>query len=246
VHLAGHTYAFRRFELEHALARIAEVGFTDVELWIGHVDRSTDRVSAVLERAGLRARAVSAGGYYRVDDEAPLRAADVARAVGAEVVVSCAAPALVPLLEERLGIGVALAVENHWDQPLDRARRIIAALDATSRAGACLDTGHALVAGETPCDAAAFLGARLAHVHLKEGRKPSLLERIAGRRARKRFMSRPPPVWPGDGDLDIRSFRRTLEGLRFDGTVSLEHEGDDPERALSVLFERWNEADQAT
>lgn len=246
MHLAGHTYAFRRLALEDALDRIAGLGLTDVELWVGHVEGTPQRAHDALERTGLRARAVSAGGFYRPEDEAPARAAELARAVGATVVVSCVRPELLPLLAQRVGDGIELAVENHWDQPLDRARRVAAALAGTPAAGACLDTGHALAAGESPAGAARQLGERLVHVHLKDAARPSLLERLVGRRARKRFLPRPSPVDPGTGALDVRSFHHALVRLGFAGTVSLEHEGDEPERALAQLLARWREAAQAT
>lgn len=237
--LAGHTYAFRTLPLEAALSRLAELGFGDIELWLGHATEGPAEAAALLERAGLRVCAVSAGGYYHSGDDVALRAAELAQAVGAPTVVSCAAPHLVSELARIIPAGVQLAVENHWDQPLDTSAHVLDALGDAPSAHACLDTGHALMAGEQPEQAVDRLGARLAHVHLREAVLRTLSQRLLGRKLRKRMQGRPPTVFPGNGALAVGPLKAHLEQIGYDGWVSLEHEGNDAARALSVLRQSW-------
>ena len=238
--LAGHTYSFRSLPLEAALERLTDLGFADVEVWLGHVPGGADGAAETVRRAGVRVRAVSAGGFYRGDDDTPRRAFDLAGTLGADVVALCVAPPLIPELARLMPPTVRVAVENHWDQPLARSREVAAAIESI-RLEACLDTGHALAAGERPERAAVRLGARLGHVHLKEGRLPSPAERILGRRLRRRLLGKPEPVAAGEGDLDLRAFSDALAQIGFQGSVTVEHEGDRAEQALGLLSDRWRE-----
>jgi sugar phosphate isomerase/epimerase len=241
VWLAGHTYAFRSLSLEEALSRLARLGLDDVEIWLGHARGRPDEAVDAVRRVGVRVCAVSAGGFYDSRDDTPARAFELAAALGVETVVMCVAPSLVARLEELVQPPVRVAVENHWDQPLARSHEVTAAI-RSSGLEACLDTGHALAAGERPERFAAHLAARLSHVHLKEGRLPSLHERALGRRLRRRLLGRIEPVWPGTGDLDIRALRVALEQSGFHGCITVEHEGDHPDEALSELVSRWRDA----
>ena len=238
--LAGHTYAFRSLPLEGALEQLVGLGLEDVELWLGHARDDPVEAAKMVERAGMHARAVSAGGFYDARDDAPARAFALAAALGVDVVVMCVAPQLVTELDGIVPPGVCVAVENHWDQPLARSREVSAAI-RTSRQSACLDTGHALAAGERPEEFAVALGSRLAHVHLKEGRLPFPHERLLGRRLRRRLLGKPKAVAPGAGDLDVRALRGALERVGFDGCVTVEHEGERPDEALAALVARWRE-----
>jgi sugar phosphate isomerase/epimerase len=241
VWLAGHTFAFRALPLASALERLIGLGFDDVELWLGHARDDPDEALRIVESARVHVRAVSAGGFYDSADDTPARAFELAAALGVEMVVMCVTPRLVPRLARLAPPTIRIAVENHWDQPLARSHEVAAAI-GTWRLDACLDTGHSLAAGERPEGAAARLGRRLAHVHLKEGRLPRPAERLLGRRLRRRFLGKPEPVMPGCGDLDVAALRETLAQVRFDGCVTVEHEGDRPDEGLAVLATRWRES----
>ena len=240
--LAGHTYAFRSLPLEAALDRLVGLGYHDVEVWLGHAGDDLLATARTVDAAEVRVRAVSAGGFYEAGDDSPQRAFALATALGADVVVSCVAPTLLDELVEVIPGPMRLAVENHWDQPLARSREVGAAI-AGRPLGACLDTGHALAAGERPDAFAERLGARVVHVHLKEGRLPSLGARLLGRRLRRRFLGKPEPLRPGTGDLDIPALRAALAKTGFAGCVTAEHEGDDPEGALRTLASEWSALD---
>jgi sugar phosphate isomerase/epimerase len=240
VWLAGHTYAFRSFPLEEALEHLVSLGLHDVELWLGHARDRPEDAARVVERTGVRVRAVSAGGFYDSSDDTPLRAFELAAALGVEVVVMCVAPQLVSRLGGLARPPIRVVVENHWDQPLARSHEVVAAI-GRSGLDACLDTGHALAAGERPEGFVVDLGTRLAHVHLKEGRLPSVGERLLGRRLRRRLLGRREPVWPGAGDLDVQALRAALAEVGFEGCITVEHEGDRADEALAELATRWRE-----
>jgi inosose dehydratase len=112
-------------------------------------------------------------------------------------------------------------------------------LGADPRIAACVDTGHAILAGESPERFVASLGDQVGHVHLKDAALPPLHERLMGRRLRTRLLPRPAAVMPGDGALDIRRVRSALEDVGYKGVVALEHEGAEPSAALKFLLGEW-------
>jgi sugar phosphate isomerase/epimerase len=240
--LAAHTYAFRDMALRDALAAITGAGFDAVEVWLGHVQTDADLSS--LREHQVEVVAVSAGGFYTSDAAHVRRASSIARVLGAQRLVACIPPALVTQLAVHVDRPLQLCLENHWDQPVARSRTMLEALEGAPSVGACLDTGHALLAGEYPDLYARRLGDRLSHIHLKDGRLPTIHERLLGRRARRRLLGRPFPVRPGAGDLDLSRFRAALDAVGYSGAVSLEHEGSDPASALVALRAAWHTAAQ--
>jgi sugar phosphate isomerase/epimerase len=237
--LAGHTYPYRDRSLDDALDEIAGLGLSTVEVWLGHAADPGRVVRAVRER-GLDVAAVSAGGIYALGSDVPARAFELAEALEAPVVVASIAPPVLGHVGERIPAGITLCVENHWDHALARSRDLETVLGGHNLSvAACLDTGHAILAGESPEHFVTMLGTRVRHVHLKDAAFPSWHERLAGRRVRARLLPRPTPIYPGTGALDLDRFRRALEGARFEGTVSLEFEGSDPTAALARLLDAW-------
>jgi sugar phosphate isomerase/epimerase len=240
VQLAAHTYAFRELPLDRAFAAIAEAGFVAVDVWLGHLAGGLDAADPA--DYGLRVVALSAGGFYSPDDDAVAHAVEAAEALEAGTLIACAAPELVTWIAERVPRSIRFCVENHWDQPLDRSEVVARVLARARSVAACLDTGHALLAGERPEQFAARLGPALAHVHLKDARSPVFVERLLGRRLRRRLLSRPLPVMPGNGDLDIGRLRNVLARSGFAGAVVAEHEGPDAPAAVARLRQAWEAA----
>lgn len=241
--LAGHTYAFRERGFDDALAALAAGGFLAVDVWLGHVRDADD--AAMPLRHGLRVVSLSAGGFYRPDEAAVARAVDAAERLGAAVLTACVRPDLLDWVVALLPDGLRLCVENHWDQPLDRSAAVERALAPVPAARACVDTGHALLAGERPDRFVAHLGRLVGHVHLKDARIPPLRERVLGRRLRRRLLARPEPVVPGSGDLDVARLRAALAAAGYAGAVVAEHEGPDAEPALARLRALWHDAAQS-
>jgi sugar phosphate isomerase/epimerase len=209
-------------------------------VWIGHAKHGPEHVRRALAERGLTAAAVGAGGFYSDADD-PSSALELAEAVGASVVVACLAPEVVDRVAAVFDGAVELCVENHWDQ-LGNPQEVGEVLRRGPSLRACLDTGHALLAGERPERFARSLGPALRHVHLKESRLPTLRERLVGRRARKRLLPRPEPVFPGHGRLDFARLRAALAESGFGGCVTLEHEGGDAAAALAELRRLWTSA----
>jgi inosose dehydratase len=241
--LAGHTYAFRDLPLERALDALEELGFTAVELWLGHLD--SDVAVATAAARGLDVVAISAGGYYEGDGVTPARAVEAAQAVAAPRIVACVSPARLRDVVGSIPDSLELSVENHWDQKLARPDEVARAVRASARLGACLDTGHALLAGVRPERFARGLGPLLRHVHLKDARALHLHERVLGRRVRRRLLARPEPIPAGGGALDIARLYVQLVEVGFTGAVTAEDEGRDPRRSLAALRAAWAEATMA-
>jgi sugar phosphate isomerase/epimerase len=243
--VAAHTYAYRDRPLDEALDELAHLGFRRVEVWLGHAAGRPAEVAQALHQRGLEAAAVSAGGFYESGGASPDDAFTLAAAIGARRIVSCVAPSRLPAIARALPPGLMLCVENHWDQATATPRDLHQAIEGLDRVGACLDTGHALLAGIRPERFAHSIGARLAHVHLKEGRLPTMRERLLGRRLRRRLLAKPEPVSPGRGSLDLARFAAQLQAVGYTGTLTLEHEGSNPSEALAQLERDWTKAREA-
>lgn len=236
--IAAHTYAYRDRPLDVAVESIAELGFSAVEVWVGHATAGPLHVANVLAATGMRAVAVSAGGFYDENTSSAARSFDLARAVGAETVVACVSPRALPQLSRSVPEGLTLCIENHWDQFARRpgdVRRLLARRAPATRLAACLDTGHAIVAGVDPQRFAAGLGSSLAHIHLKDASRPSPIEVALGPRLRRRLRPRPQPVAAGTGDLDVARLLVALDRLNYRGWITVEDEGADVASALTAL-----------
>src|SRR3954452_10212080 len=170
--LAAHTYAFRSWPLPAALDEIRALGFTRVELWAGHVGEDRNALRSEFDRRRLEPVAVSLGGFYDVSDQ-PERAIELAEFLGVSIVVACVAPSLLGAVAAAAADRATICVENHWDQPLATAHEVDSALAGEPDLRACVDTGHAILAGCAPETFVRRLGARVAHVHLKEARRPT-------------------------------------------------------------------------
>jgi sugar phosphate isomerase/epimerase len=171
------------------------------------------------------------------------RAIELAEALAAPAIVACTAPEALGPVAGRIPEGMTLCVENHWDQRLAHARDVLRALAAHPGVEACVDTGHAILAGERPDRFVRLIGKRVGHVHLKEAAFPRLGERLLGARLRARVLPKPEPAAPGAGALDIPRLRDALSAVGFAGTVSVEYEGTEPTAALRLLLDEWRSAD---
>ena len=237
--VAGHTYPYRDRPLGDALDELASLRLSVVEVWLGHADDGAANVASALRERGLEAAAISAGGFYTADSDVSARAFELAEAVDASVVVACVAPTVLDSVVEHIPPGVTLCVENHWDQALATRRDVSKVLAQHPGIASCLDTGHAILAGEAPERFVSALGARVHHVHLKDAAFPPMRERLIGRRLRRRLLPRPQPVWPGKGVLDVGRLKHALGEAGYRGTVTVEYEGSEPSAALELLLDRW-------
>ena len=149
---------------------------------------------------------MSAGGFYDTDSEAIPKTFELAEALAAPVVVACVAPAV---LDGAVHPACSRASRSAWKttgtKPLATAGGVDRVLDLHPGLAGCVDTGHAILAGEAPDRFVAVLGGRVGHVHLKDATFPSLRERLIGRRARRRLLPRPEPITPGSRSSRRRS-----------------------------------------
>jgi sugar phosphate isomerase/epimerase len=235
--LAAHSYTYRDLALDAAVDRIASLGFEAIEMWVGHAKGGPRHVADVVERSGLRAIAVGTGGFYDEEASAAAAAFELAAAIGAPTIVACVSPRALPALVRRLPAELTLCVENHWDQPISGPRDVRRLLDDAppGRFRACLDTGHALLTGVAPDRFAVRLGGLLGHVHLKDARRATLVERVLGTRLRRRLLPRPAPPARGGGALRLEPLLRALDELDYRGWITVEDEGADVDWALSTL-----------
>jgi sugar phosphate isomerase/epimerase len=107
-------------------------------------------VPPVPSESGLEAAAVSAGGFYDAHGGVITRAVDLAQALEAPVIVACVAPDVLDFVVAHVPAGITLCVENHWDQPLATPRQVRRVLAGQPGVAACVDTGHAILAGDEP------------------------------------------------------------------------------------------------
>jgi sugar phosphate isomerase/epimerase len=238
--LGGHTYAYRDRPLADALDELGKLGLTTVEVWLGHALKGADVAREAVRARGLEVAAIGAGGFYTPDSEDLPRAIELAQALGAPVIVACVAPDVLDVVVDRVPASLTLCVENHWDQRLATASDVRRALAAHPGIAACVDTGHAILAGQAPERFVRVLGERVGHLHLKDAALPPLGDRLLGRRLRRRLLPRPQPAVPGTGALDMVRLRHALSDVAYAGTVTVEYEGTEPTAALRRLVEQWS------
>jgi sugar phosphate isomerase/epimerase len=112
--VAGHTYAYRDRTLVDGLDELASLGFSAVEVWLGHAAEDLDAAAKAVGERGLETAAVSAGGFYAARTDVVTRAVDLAQALKAPVIVACVAPDVLDFVAARVPAGITLCVENHW------------------------------------------------------------------------------------------------------------------------------------
>ena len=213
----------------HAFGYAAQLGYDAVEVMVG-IDALSQQSSAVLQLAehhGVPVSAVHAPCLLftqRVWGTEPWgkleRSAEMAAAVGAEVVV--VHPPFrwqkeyardfvngIAALEESTGI--AFAVENMYPWRASSRRGMemyLPGWDPSSEpyANTTIDLSHAAIARSDPIEMARRLGDRLRHIHLTDGTGSAKDEHLV----------------PGRGSMGAAAFLRHLAGTGFGGEIVLE------------------------
>lgn len=239
------TGSFWMWELERTLGTIAEAGFNAVELMVTRDPRTQNpEIPARLaQREGLSITAVHAPmlvltrnvwgpNFRKIID----RSVDMARSLGAEVVV-IHPPYLWELRFQTWLLndldrftaeaGVAVAVENMFrlwigDRPI-RGHRWVSPSDLDRFNQITLDTSHCGVDEFDILEALDLIGDRTVHVHLSD----SLLDH------------RDRHALPGKGVLPLDRFVQRLPEVGFRGALSLELDmrasAEDPRGAVEAL-----------
>jgi sugar phosphate isomerase/epimerase len=213
----------------HAFAYAASLGYDTVEVMVG-IDALSQQTSAIRQLAehhGIPVSAVHAPCLLftqRVWGTEPWgkleRSAEMAKAVGAEVVVvhppfrwqkTYAATFVdgIAALEESTGI--AFAVENMYPWRASSRRGMEMYLpgwdpSGESYANTTIDLSHAAIAQSDPIQMAKRLGDRLRHIHLTDGTGSAKDEHLV----------------PGRGSTGAAAFLRHLAKVGFGGEIVVE------------------------
>ena len=125
--------------------------------------------------------------------------------------------------------GVTMAIENHGTLSCtsDSVLRIIKGVGSPALKST-LDTGNFLIGDEEPVVAARNLAKEVAHVHVKDMRWKKapdenglVFTSVKGRKVQ--------PETIGEGEIDLTKIFRILKNAGYQGYLSLEYEGNDPE-----------------
>ncbi len=213
----------------HAFAHAANLGYDAVEVMVGidALSQQTSAVKQLSEHHSIPVTAVHAPCLLftqRVWGTEPWgkleRSAEMAQAVGAEVVVvhppfrwqkQYAAGFVEGIAALEASTGIAFAVENMYPWRASSKRGMEMYLpgwdpSAEPYANTTIDLSHAAIAHSDPIDMAKRLGERLRHVHLTDGTGSAKDEHLV----------------PGRGVMGAASFLRHLGKVGFTGEVVLE------------------------
>ena len=213
----------------HAFGYAATLGYDTVEVMVG-IDALSQQTSAVRQLAehhGVPISAVHAPCLLftqRVWGTEPWgkleRSAEMAHAVGAEVVVvhppfrwqkEYARDFVNGIAALEVSSGIAFAVENMYPWRASSRRGMEMYLpgwdpSGESYANTTIDLSHAAIAQSDPIEMAERLGDRLRHIHLTDGSGSAKDEHLV----------------PGRGGMRAASFLRHLARTGFDGEIVVE------------------------
>ena len=213
----------------HAFGYAATLGYDTVEVMVG-IDALSQQTSAVRQLAehhGVPISAVHAPCLLftqRVWGTEPWgkleRSAEMAHAVGAEVVVvhppfrwqkEYARDFVNGIAALEVSTGIAFAVENMYPWRASSRRGMEMYLpgwdpSGESYANTTIDLSHAAIAQSDPIEMSERLGDRLRHIHLTDGSGSAKDEHLV----------------PGRGEMGAAAFLRHLARSGFDGEIILE------------------------
>lgn len=221
------SYCFKGEKLEEMLGKFREVGFKNVELWLGHPDglanyNNADREGArsvreLIQGYGITPQSYCIGGFSDGDPLQKLKKAfQYANGLGVSVITGCATPKMAKELDQLCQeYGIRFAIENHKGNVFESPADYFPTLGETSEwIGVTMDSGHFALASDDPVEAAKKLKGRIYHVHLKdvvEGRTCIL----------------------GKGEAKIEELLLELLRQGYKGHLSIEHEVEgDPTKDL--------------
>ena len=221
--LGVQSWCFRNFKSNDALIeQLKKLGITCVELCGVHVDfknpATFDEVIAKYKAAGIAIQSI--GVNTVTEDESASEGGFIfAKKAGCGVVaVSFPMKNHLPAFRvaEKLAAkyGVKTAIHNHGGHDwLGSTTALDYVFELTNEhVGLCLDTAWALDAGEDPITLAKKFHGRLYGVHVKD----FIFDR----------KGKPEDVVVGTGNLDLPQLMKLLCEINFDGSLTLEYEGD--------------------
>ena len=213
------SYTFRKFTLEQAIAMTKRAGIGKLALKDVHLPltSSPQEIAAALAKMKSAGVTLSSCGVVYMKTEAEVeRAFAYARSAGLKMIVGCPDMPLLAAAESAVrATDIALAIHNHG--PADErfpspesAYRAVAKMD--KRMGLCIDVGHTQRLGLDPSAEAERFFDRLLDVHVKDVTAADATGSS---------------VEIGRGVIDIPGLLKTLERLKYTGTLHIEHEKDE-------------------
>ena len=229
-----HRARFGPAQLDAMLERIARLGFTHVELWVGHTGNccsdelwngaTPDTIRSCAEKHDLELASFCPGGIGEEKDITPM--CKFAKALGVPMMTGWLGrdPELPGILAGYLDrYELSYGIEPHPPEySLLTADEIMAACESSARLGACPDTGNWEQHGVCAVEAMEKVLPRVIHTHLKGY-------------CRATGQSCP----PGQDDIGTDRIVAMLRDSGYDGVYSMEYEADhdpDPELAQSLAW----------
>ncbi|MBX7255689.1 MAG: sugar phosphate isomerase/epimerase [Candidatus Hydrogenedentes bacterium] len=227
------SYSFRKFPYEVAIAKLKELGLTEMEFCAVHFkpdagDPAFAKVKETIAASGIKVSAYGVEGFSK-DAAANRKKFEFAKALGIEILSADPSPDSFDNLDELCKeFNIKIAIHNHGPKAsYDKVADTLKAVEGHSPLiGACVDTGHAIRSGEKPHEVIKALGARVHSLHLKDW-KLGGKEQIIGK-----------------GDLDLAAVVKELKAINFAGPISMEYEEseDNPVPDMKVGLANWNKA----
>lgn len=252
------TIGFRDWKIEDSLVRLSQIGYDGVELCLEHPDLQPSRLTIsrvrelrrCLDGQGLSISAVS---YHGAEDQLEVRRQNLAQALdvvprfGADLLITSSRREKPRRLQAQVmehidwyeelctaaaERGVRIAVEPKPGLVIRTTEDLVKMMHAVSHPNlvASLDIAHASVVADDISWAVFTLGPRLVNVHLADAQ---------GRESQH--------LLPGEGDVDFREVRESLNSVGYRGplVLDLEQPGEDPgdlaQRAWQAFREKWGE-----
>jgi inosose dehydratase len=213
------SYTFRMFTLDQAIAMTKRVGIRKLALKDVHLPltSSPQEIAAVLAKMKDAGLTLSSCGVVYMKTEADVeRAFAYARSAGLKMMVGAPDLSVLGAAERAVKANdIALAIHNHgptddrFPSP-ESAYRAVANMD--KRMGLCIDVGHTERLGLDPAAEAERFFDRLLDIHIKD---------VSAADAKGST------VEIGRGVIDIPNLLKTLERLKYRGTLHIEHEKDE-------------------
>jgi sugar phosphate isomerase/epimerase len=199
------------------LGEVRGLGFRAIDIWLGHLhpEWATGEHTAIARRllAKHELPVVSLAGYFGSTPEEFERSCKLAVSLDTRVLgggtglLTGDRARMVALLDE---YDLLLGVENHPEKtPADLIARM--GDPARGRVGAAVDTGWFGTQGYDAAKALEELCERLVHIHMKDVDAAGAHHTCA----------------LGRGVVNIEACVGTLQGIGYDGAISVEHEPED-------------------
>lgn len=252
VRIGAQTYSFRDRSVDDAIAAIADIGISYVELWQGHIEpkrgtppeelkrwrtspdtlRQLRDVRKKFSEAGIRIYALNYSFRQSHTDEEVAHGMEMAKALGTKYITASSTVDQAPRLNEMARrANVLVAMHNHSNvkdaNEFATPESFAKAMQGHSNIWVNLDIGHFTAANYDPVDYLVKNQPRILTLHLKD---------------RKKNQGANVPF--GEGDTPIREVLRTLRQNRWPNPAMIEYEykGADATEEVRKCFEYCRKA----